>query len=46
VREVPCSPAGTLADPTRRQSITGPCRTSFPDAYRALYETMTEGTTA
>jgi nucleoside-diphosphate-sugar epimerase len=43
VREVACAPTGTLADPTRRRSITGPCRTSFPDAYRALYEAMTEG---
>lgn len=42
VREVPCSPAGTLADPTLRTSVTGPCRTSFPAAYRALYEAMTE----
>jgi len=42
VREVPCSPAGTLADATLRKSVTGPCRTSFPAAYRALYEAMTE----
>lgn len=41
VREVPGSPAGTLADPERRRSLTGPCRTSFPAAFRALYESMT-----
>lgn len=44
VRSVPCSPAGTLADPTRRRSITGPCRTTFKDEFRKLYETMTGGT--
>lgn len=42
VREVPCSPAGTLADAGRRRSVTGPCRTSFPAAFRALFETMTD----
>lgn len=43
VRPVPCSPAGTLADPTRRRSITGPCRTTFKDEFEKLYETMTGG---
>ena len=43
VREVPCSPTGSSADPTRRRSITGPCRTNFRESYRALYESMTEG---
>jgi len=42
VREVPCSPTGASADPTRRQSITGPCRTNFQESYRALYESMTD----
>jgi nucleoside-diphosphate-sugar epimerase len=46
VQTVPGSPAGTLADPTRRQSITGPCKTSFPEAYRQLYDTMTSSKTA
>jgi nucleoside-diphosphate-sugar epimerase len=41
VRQVPCSPAGTLADATRRRSVTGPCRTSFPQAFRDLYDSMT-----
>ncbi len=42
VREVPCSPTGASADPTRRRSITGPCRTSFRESYRALYDSMTD----
>jgi nucleoside-diphosphate-sugar epimerase len=37
----PGSPLGTLADPTRRRSITGPCRTSFEESFRQLYDTMT-----
>jgi nucleoside-diphosphate-sugar epimerase len=41
VREVPCSPPGALADPTKRRAITGPCRTTFADAYRTLYDSMT-----
>jgi nucleoside-diphosphate-sugar epimerase len=41
VREVPGSPAGTLADPARRLSITGPCRTDFWAEFDALYDTMT-----
>lgn len=40
---VPGSPAGTLADPTRRRSITGPCITSFKDEYRKLFDEMTGG---
>jgi UDP-glucuronate 4-epimerase len=43
VQPVPCSPAGALADPSRRASITGPCRTSFADTFRALYEQMVSG---
>ena len=42
VEPAPGSPAGTLADPTKRRSITGPCRTNFKVAFRQLYETMTE----
>lgn len=34
----PGSPAGTRADPTRRKSITGPCKTNFAEAYRRLYD--------
>jgi uncharacterized protein YbjT (DUF2867 family) len=45
VQQVPGSPAGTLADPTRRRSITGPCKTSFKDAFRELYQNMTGATT-
>ncbi len=45
VKDAPGSPAGTLADPTRRRSITGPCRVSFDDAFRTLYQTMTVPTT-
>jgi nucleoside-diphosphate-sugar epimerase len=39
-QHVPCSPAGNIADPTRRASITGPCRTRFADAFRTLYDAM------
>jgi UDP-glucuronate 4-epimerase len=41
IKEAPGSPAGTLADPTRRRSITGPCKTNFKDQYRKLYDEMT-----
>ena len=41
VQPAPGSPAGTMADPTRRRSITGPCRTNFADSYRALFDEMT-----
>ncbi|MET0144783.1 MAG: NAD(P)-dependent oxidoreductase [Ilumatobacteraceae bacterium] len=40
VRAVPGAPAGTMADNTKRLSITGPCRTNFADAYRKLYDEM------
>ena len=40
-RHVPGSPAGTRADPTRRRSITGPCKVELSTAYRQLYESMT-----
>jgi UDP-glucuronate 4-epimerase len=35
------SPAGAMADPIRRQSLTGPCRTNFADSFRALFTEMT-----
>ncbi len=38
VTPAPGSPAGTRADPTRRRSITGPCKTDFAEAFRRLYE--------
>jgi nucleoside-diphosphate-sugar epimerase len=41
VRSVPGSPAGALADPTRRRSITGPCRTNFADSFRELFTDIT-----
>lgn len=44
-RHVPGSPAGTRADPTRRRSITGPCRVDLTRAYRELYATMTNAHT-
>ncbi len=44
VVSVPGSPAATLADPTRRRSITGPCRTKFPESFRRLYDEMTATT--
>jgi UDP-glucuronate 4-epimerase len=39
-KAVPASPAGTRADPTRRRSITGPCKADLDKAYRDLAATM------
>jgi nucleoside-diphosphate-sugar epimerase len=39
---VPGSPAGAMADPTRRRSITGPCRTHFAETFRALFTDITD----
>jgi len=41
VEPVAGSPAGARADPTRRRSITGPCRTSFGDTFRTLFTEVT-----
>ena len=38
---VPGSPAGARSDPTRRASLTGPCRTRFADTFRTLFEDFT-----
>jgi nucleoside-diphosphate-sugar epimerase len=38
---VPGSPAGAMADPTRRRSITGPCRTNFTETFRSLFTEVT-----
>ena len=38
---VPGSPAGARSDPTRRTSLTGPCRTRFADTFRTLFEDVT-----
>jgi nucleoside-diphosphate-sugar epimerase len=40
-RHVPGSPAGTRADPTRRRSITGPCKADLTTAFGELYVSMT-----
>ena len=40
----PGSPLGTVADPTRRRAITGPCTIGFDDGFRSLYDTMTNDT--
>jgi nucleoside-diphosphate-sugar epimerase len=40
-RTVPGSPAGTRADPTRRRSITGPCKVDLTSEFRHLYSQMT-----
>ncbi len=40
VIEVPGSPVGSAADPTRRRSITGPCRTRFAETFDQLYAEM------
>jgi nucleoside-diphosphate-sugar epimerase len=41
IHPVPGSPPGAMADPTRRRSLTGPCRTRFPDTFRALFTDIT-----
>jgi nucleoside-diphosphate-sugar epimerase len=41
IRPVSGSPAGAMADPTRRRSITGPCRTTFDDTFRSLFTELT-----
>ena len=41
IRSTPGSPAGSMADPTRRRSLTGPCRTTFSAAFRQLFTDMT-----
>jgi hypothetical protein len=38
---VPGSPAGAMADPARRRSITGRCRTRFADTFRTLFTEVT-----
>jgi nucleoside-diphosphate-sugar epimerase len=40
LRSYPGAPAGTAADPTRRRSITGPCKVKFTPALEALAEAM------
>ena len=41
IEPVPGSPAGAAADPTRRRSITGPCRTRFADTFGTLFTDLT-----
>jgi UDP-glucuronate 4-epimerase len=41
IQSVPGSPAGASADPTRRRSITGPCRTRFAETFRTLFTDVT-----
>jgi nucleoside-diphosphate-sugar epimerase len=41
VHPVAGSPAGAAADPSRRRSITGPCRTSFTETFGALFTELT-----
>jgi hypothetical protein len=38
VTPVPGAAPGVVADVTRRRSITGPCRVSFKDGFRRLFE--------
>jgi nucleoside-diphosphate-sugar epimerase len=40
VKPAPGSPAGTRADPTKRQSITGPCKVSFWESFDQTYESI------
>jgi UDP-glucuronate 4-epimerase len=41
IDSVPGSPAGSSADPTRRRSITGACRTTFGETFRTLFRDIT-----
>jgi hypothetical protein len=41
IQPVPGSPAGALADPARRLSITGPCRRRFDESFKQLFFEMT-----
>jgi nucleoside-diphosphate-sugar epimerase len=41
IQPVAGSPAGGAADPTRRRSITGPCRTRFAETFRELFAEVT-----
>jgi nucleoside-diphosphate-sugar epimerase len=34
------APAGSVSDPTRRRSITGPCTTNFQASFRELYDSI------
>lgn len=40
----PGSPTGTVADPTRRLSVTGPCRTVFNESFERLYRDIVAAT--
>jgi UDP-glucuronate 4-epimerase len=40
VKPAPGSPAGTRADPTKRHSITGPCKVSFWESFDQTYQTI------
>jgi nucleoside-diphosphate-sugar epimerase len=44
IRPAPGSPAGTRADPTRRQSITGMCKTDFWTEFKRLHDELGSGT--
>jgi nucleoside-diphosphate-sugar epimerase len=37
----PGTPPGNISDPTRRRSITGPCKTSPEESFKRVYEAMT-----
>jgi len=43
VHHFPGAPTGTSADPTRRRSITGPCKVRFAPALAALVEDVAPG---
>jgi nucleoside-diphosphate-sugar epimerase len=43
VRSFPGAPTGTAADPTRRRSITGPCKVPFAPALEQLARQMMTG---
>jgi nucleoside-diphosphate-sugar epimerase len=40
VREVPGAPCQNVGDPTKRRSLTGPCRADFATAYRASVDAL------
>ncbi|MDB5446459.1 MAG: Epimerase [Phenylobacterium sp.] len=38
VNPIPGTPNGNVSDPSKRRSVTGPCRRPFEPSFRAIYE--------
>jgi len=43
VKVTPGAPTGNISDPSRRRSITGPCKLTARDSFRALHDSMVSG---